>query len=131
MYKKSMFLGCVVVLAGMAGPALADLLVHYGLNETVGSVAHDSVGNNDGSVSSNYWATPGANPGAPGTEQIDLEDLQAVAGILLQAGSPFVVEVEAGHCGNMNDDLQIDLEDLQAVAGILLDAGSPFVVQCD
>jgi len=54
-----------------------------------------------------------------------------VAGILLQAGSPFVVPVEEGHCGNMNDDLQIDLEDLQAVAGILLDAGSPFIVPCE
>ena len=64
-------------------------------------------------------------------QQIDLEDLQAIAGILLKAGPPFVVEVEAGHCGNMNDDLQIDLEDLQAVAGILLQAGSPFVVDCE
>ena len=68
-------------------------------------------------------------------DQIDLEDLQAVAGILLNAGSPFVVEVEEGHCGNMNPGapgtLQIDLEDLQAIAGILLNAGSPFVVQCD
>ena len=64
-------------------------------------------------------------------DQIDLEDLQAVAGILLDAGSPFIVPVEAGHCGNMNDDLQIDLEDLQAVAGILLDAGSPFIAACD
>ena len=63
--------------------------------------------------------------------QVDLDDLQAVAGILLDAGSPFIVEVEAGHCGNMNDDLQIDLDDLQAVAGILLDAGSPFVVSCE
>ncbi len=63
-------------------------------------------------------------------DQIDLEDLQALAGILLEAGSPFVVEVEAGHCGNMNDDLQIDLEDLQAVAGILLDAGTPFISTC-
>ena len=64
-------------------------------------------------------------------DQVDLDDLQAVAGILLDAGSPFVVEVEAGHCGNMNDDLQIDLEDLQAVAGILLDAGSPFIAPCE
>jgi hypothetical protein len=64
-------------------------------------------------------------------DQVDLDDLQAVAGILLDAGSPFIVEVEAGHCGNMNDDLQIDLDDLQAVAGILLDAGSPFVVMCE
>ena len=64
-------------------------------------------------------------------EQVDLEDLQAVAGILLNAGSPFIVPVEAGHCGNMNDDLQIDLEDLQALAGILLDVGSPFIADCE
>jgi len=63
--------------------------------------------------------------------QVDLEDLQAVAGILLNAGSPFIVPVGEGHCGDLNNDLQIDLEDLQAVAGILLDAGSPFIVQCD
>jgi len=65
-----------------------------------------------------------------GDGQIDLEDLQAVAGILLQAGSPFVVPVGKGHCGDINGDLQIDLEDLQAMAGILLNAGSPFVVPC-
>ena len=63
--------------------------------------------------------------------QIDLEDLQAVAEILLNAGAPFIVPVEPGHCGNLNNDEQIDLEDLQAVAGILLDAGSPFIVLCD
>jgi len=66
-----------------------------------------------------------------GDGQIDLDDLQAVAGVLLDAGSPFIVPVGAGHCGNLNGDEQIDLEDLQAVAGILLDAGSPFIVQCD
>jgi len=63
--------------------------------------------------------------------QIDLEDLQAVAGILLDAGSPFIVPVEEGDCGDLNTDLQLDLEDLQAVAGILLQAGSPFVVPCE
>jgi len=63
-------------------------------------------------------------------EQVDLEDLQGLAGFLLDAGSPFVVPVEAGHCGDLNSDLQLDLEDLQGVAGILLQAGSPFVVPC-
>ena len=63
--------------------------------------------------------------------QVDLEDLQAVAGILLQAGSPFIVPVEEGDCGDLNTDLQIDLEDLQAVAGILLNTGSPFIVPCE
>ena len=62
--------------------------------------------------------------------QIDLDDLQAVAQILLGAGSPFVVPVESGHCADLNDDAQIDLDDLQAVAQILLGAGSPFVVHC-
>ncbi len=79
----------------------------------------------------------GGGPACPcpgnltGDDQVDLEDLQAVAGILLNAGSPFIVSVEEGHCGDMNDDLQIDLEDLQAVAGILLNAGSPFILQCE
>jgi len=63
--------------------------------------------------------------------QVDLDDLQAVAGILLNAGSPFIVAVEASHCGDLNSDLQLDLEDLQAVAGMLLDAGSPFIVLCE
>ncbi len=88
-----------------------------------------------------YWVLTGSNCDQPQVcacladlnedEQIDLEDLQALAGILLEAGSPFVVEVEPGHCADLNVDEQIDLEDLQAVAGILLDAGSPFVAQCD
>jgi hypothetical protein len=68
-------------------------------------------------------------------DQIDLEDLQAVAGILLQAGSPFVVPVQDGHCADLNPGTpgaaQVDLEDLQAVAGILLNAGSPFIVPCE
>jgi len=66
-----------------------------------------------------------------GDEQIDLEDLQTVAGILLQAGAPFIVPVETGNCADLNADVQIDLEDLQTVAGVLLDAGSPFIVPCE
>jgi len=62
--------------------------------------------------------------------QVDLEDLQAVAGILLDAGSPFVVPCDAGDCVDINSDGQIDLEDLQATAAILLEAGSPFVIPC-
>jgi len=65
-----------------------------------------------------------------GDGQVDLEDLQTVAGILLDVGSPFIVPVEPGHCGNLNGDEQVDLDDLQTVAGMLLDAGSPFVVPC-
>ncbi len=64
-------------------------------------------------------------------DQVDLDDLQAVAGVLLQAGSPFIALVDEGDCGDLNADLQIDLDDLQAVAGILLQAGSPFVVPCE
>lgn len=66
--------------------------------------------------------------------QIDLDDLQAVAGILLDGapGAPgFIVPVEPGHCGDFNADGQVDLDDLQAVAGTLLDAGSPFIVPCE
>ena len=71
-------------------------------------------------------------PGNLNTDtQVDLDDLQALAGMLLQAGSPFVVEVQAGHCGDLNADEQVDLDDLQAVAGILLNAGSPFIVPCE
>ena len=66
-----------------------------------------------------------------GNGQTDLEDLQAVAGILLETGSPFIVPVEPGHCGDMNADGQVDLDDLQLVAGILLDAGSPFITPCE
>jgi len=71
------------------------------------------------------------SPPPAGDGQIDLEDLQAVAGILLQAGPPFVVPVGQGDCGDVNTDLQLDLEDLQAVAAILLNAGPPFVVPCE
>ena len=63
-------------------------------------------------------------------QQIDLEDLQALAGILLNVGSPFVV-TDPPECANLNDDTQADLDDLQALAAILLNAGSPFVVVCD
>jgi len=71
-------------------------------------------------------------PGDLNTDgQVDLDDLQAVAGILLNAGSPFIVQVDQTHCGDLNGDLQADLDDLQAVAGILLNAGSPFIVPCE
>ena len=62
--------------------------------------------------------------------QVDLDDLQSVADILLAEGSPFVVLVGEGDCGDTNADGQIDLDDLQAVADILLAEGSPFVVAC-
>jgi len=62
--------------------------------------------------------------------QRDLEDLQAVAAALLEAGSPFIVAVGPEHCGDLNGDGQMDLDDLQALAAILLDAGSPFIAVC-
>ena len=62
--------------------------------------------------------------------QVDLDDLQGVANILLEAGSPFIVPVEPNHCGDINSDGQVDLDDLQGVADILLAAGSPFIVPC-
>jgi len=64
-------------------------------------------------------------------DQIDLDDLQGVAGILLDAGSPFIVSADEGDCADLNADGQVDLDDLQAVAGILLGAGSPFIVSCE
>jgi len=63
-------------------------------------------------------------------EQIDLEDLQALAAILLNVGSPFVV-TDPPDCADLIDDAQADLDDLQALAAILLNAGSPFIAPCD
>jgi hypothetical protein len=64
--------------------------------------------------------------------QVDLDDLQAVAQVLLDAGSPFIASVPpAPACADINSDEQVDLDDLQAVAGILLEAGSPFIAACE
>ena len=66
-----------------------------------------------------------------GDGQIDLDDLQAVAQVLLDVGSPFIAAIPpAPECGELTGDSQVDLDDLQAVATILLDAGSPFIVLC-
>jgi len=78
------------------------------------------------------WAPVCACPGdLNADDQVDLDDLQAMVGILLDAGSPFIVDVEDGYCGDLNEDGQVDLDDLQATAGILLNAGSPFIVRCN
>jgi len=61
---------------------------------------------------------------------VDLEDLQHVAEMLLDAGSPFVAPCDDGDCADINNDGQIDLDDLQALATILLDAGTPFIAPC-
>ena len=63
-------------------------------------------------------------------DQVDLEDLQHVAGMLLDAGSPFVVPSDPGDCTDMNTDRQIDLDDLHAIAGVLLNEGAPFIAPC-
>ncbi len=68
-----------------------------------------------------------------GDRQVDLEDLQVMAGILLEAQSPFIVPAEVAQCGDFNADGQLDLDDLQELAGILLGAGpgAPgFIVPC-
>ena len=65
-----------------------------------------------------------------GDDQRDLDDLQAVAGILLAAGSPFVV-LDPPECVDMNGDGQADLDDLQGLAQVLLVVGGPFVSQCE
>jgi len=62
--------------------------------------------------------------------QVDLEDLQHVAEMLLDTGSPFVAPCEAGDCADFNGDGQIDLDDLQAIAGVLLNEGAPFIAPC-
>lgn len=62
--------------------------------------------------------------------QRDLEDLQALAEILLEAGSPFIV-ADPPDCADLTEDGQADLEDLQALAEILLGVGSPFILGCE
>ena len=64
-------------------------------------------------------------------EQIDLEDLQEVAGMLLNVAAPYIAPPGPEHCGDLNGDGQVDLEDLQAIAVILLDAGVPFIAPCE
>jgi len=93
-----------------------------------GAVYIDDIGFCGGGEAPVECACPGD---LTGDDQIDLDDLQAVAGILLEAGSPFIVPLEQGHCGDLNGDIQADLDDLQAIAAILLDAGSPFIVPCE
>ncbi len=65
-----------------------------------------------------------------GDGQVDLEDLQRMADMLLDVGTPFVVINFNNDCADLNNDNQINLEDLQALVGILLDVGSPFVAEC-
>ena len=66
-----------------------------------------------------------------GDGQIDLDDLAAMADLLLAVGTPFVCCADQpGHCGDIDENGQVDLDDLQELAAILLDAGAPFVAPC-
>lgn len=89
----------------------------------------------DPAVASNctFGVCPG--DGCPGdlddNDQVDLDDLQAVAQILLDVGSPFIAPVPpANAAADLDSNGQVDLDDLQAVAQILLDVGSPFIAVC-
>ncbi len=86
----------------------------------------------DPDVSSNSSFDCGCLGDLNGDDQIDLDDLMTMSGILLQAGSPFVVDVPpAPAAADMNGDDQVDLDDLMTMSGILLQAGSPFIVDCE
>jgi len=63
--------------------------------------------------------------------QVDLEDIQNVASLLINAGIPLVYIGYTGSCEDLISDGQIDLEDLQALADMLLQAGVPFIVPCE
>ena len=63
--------------------------------------------------------------------QVDLEDLQVLAQILLDAGSPFIINTPpAPASADTTADGQVDLEDLQDLASLLIDVGTPFVYEC-
>jgi hypothetical protein len=63
--------------------------------------------------------------------QVDLEDLQNVASLLIGAGIPFVYGDYTGSCEDFISDGQIDLDDLMGIAGMLLHVGVPFVAPCE
>ena len=51
MYKKLIYLTCLVLVLSVAGNASAQILVHYKLDETSGAVASDISGKgNDGTI---------------------------------------------------------------------------------
>lgn len=59
MFKKLIYLTCLILVLSVTGNALAELLVHYKLNETTGAVAFDSSGNGyDGTINGgSIWVT--------------------------------------------------------------------------
>jgi|GEM_PF-830544 len=67
MIQKSSIVLFMAVAAGLTASAGAEILLHYGLDETTGIVATDSTGGHDGAVVGGSWAAPGAqtqtNPG--------------------------------------------------------------------
>ena len=66
-----------------------------------------------------------------GNNQVDLDDLQGVANILLAMGAPFIAPVPpANAAADLDSNGQVDLDDLQAVANILLAVGAPFIAPC-
>ena len=64
--------------------------------------------------------------------QVDLQDLDALVNLLVNAGPPFIVPVGPGHCGDMTDPMkQVDLQDLDALVNLLVNAGPPFILPCE
>jgi hypothetical protein len=64
--------------------------------------------------------------------QVDLQDLDAMVNLLVNAGPPFIVPVRPGDCGDMaQPTLQVDLQDLDAMVNLLVNAGPPFIVPCE
>ena len=63
--------------------------------------------------------------------QVDLQDLDAMVNLLVNAGPPFIVTVGPGHCGDFDENGQVDLQDLDALVNLLVSAGPPFIVPCE
>jgi hypothetical protein len=73
MCKKSIYLVCFVLLLSLAGNALADLLVHWALEEGSGTTAFDTSGNgNDGTFSGEpQWVAGHNSAGALEFDGVD------------------------------------------------------------
>ncbi|MHC4694214.1 MAG: hypothetical protein ACYS67_15840, partial [Planctomycetota bacterium] len=52
MYRKSILLICFILVLGLSGSALGDLVAHWPLDEGSGTTAYDSAGGNDGTLMS-------------------------------------------------------------------------------
>lgn len=65
--------------------------------------------------------------------QVDLQDLDAMVTLLVNAGAPFIVPCPDPrcYCGDMAEPTgQVDLQDLDAMVTLLVAAGPPFIVPC-